>query len=226
MRFTSTDGITEQEFLLDDVPAVLWTPDDGKKLADRPLIVNAHGGGQHKKAPSMLAAARRFVLDGGFAVLAMDAPAHNGRPRTEAHEQAIARIREPGGVAALHKLLSDQSIPEWRAVLDALDPGPIGYFGLSMGSGLGIPFVAREPRVRAAVLGLLGHESADAALISVPTRFLMQWDDELVSRDAALELFDSIGSQEKALHANPGGHGEVPEAEWADAVRFFTRHLR
>ncbi len=54
----------------------------------------------------------------------------------------------------------------------------------------------------------------------------MQWDDELVSRDAALELFDSIGSQEKALHANPGGHGEVPEAEWADAVRFFTRHLR
>lgn len=246
MRFTSptsADGVTEQLFTLtttnSEVPGVLWTPDDA--VGPRPLILLGHGGGQHKQAPGIVGRARRFATDGGFAVAAVDAPGHGGRPRTEEQDRIIAEVRSrmPSGdgltplLAAFHALLAEQSVPEWRAVLDAVQeldhvgPGPAGYWGMSLGCALGVPFVAAEPRVRAAVLGLNGAEtSAEAAArITVPVEFLIQWDDELVSRAGGLALFDAFASAEKTLHANPGGHGQIPRFEVDSALRFFTRHL-
>jgi len=80
MRFTSqasSDGVTEQLFTLTstfgEIPGVLWTPDGA--AGARPLILMGHGGGQHKKAPGIVARARRFAADCGFAVAAVDCPA-------------------------------------------------------------------------------------------------------------------------------------------------------
>jgi len=136
-------------------------------------------------------------------------------------------------IAGFHALLAGQTVPEWRAVLDAVQQlehvgaGPVGYWGMSMGCGLGVPFIAAEPRIRAAVLGLNGAEtSAEAAAqITVPVEFLVQWDDERVPRAASLALFDVFASAEKTLHANPGKHAEIPVFELDSALRFFTRHL-
>jgi dienelactone hydrolase len=124
-------------------------------------------------------------------------------------------------------------VPEWQAVLDAVQKlshvgtGPVGYWGVSLGCVIGVPFVAAEPRVRAAVLGLGGAEvSAEAAArITVPVEFLLQWDDERVPRTQSLTLFDALVSAEKTLHANPGKHGEVPAFEIDSTLRFFARHL-
>jgi dienelactone hydrolase len=98
---------------------------------------------------------------------------------------------------------------------------------VSLGCGLGVPFVAAESRVRAAVLGLGGVlESAEAAArVTVPMEFLVQWDDERVPRAQCLALFDALASAEKTLHANPGKHGEVPAFEVDSTLRFFARHL-
>lgn len=247
MRFTShtsSDGVTEQLFTLPftfgEIPGVLWTPDGA--VGTRPLILMGHGGGQHKKAPGIVARARRFAAECGFAVAAVDAPAHGGRPLSAEHTRLIGEMRnrmQAGGdvapvLAELHTLIAAQSAPEWRAVVDAVQEldhvgaGPVGYWGLSLGCALGVPFVAAEPRVRAAVLGLNGAETsaAAAAQISVPVEFLMQWDDEMVPRAAALALFGALGSAEKTLHANPGTHGEVPAFELDSSLRFFSRHLR
>ena len=49
---------------------------------------------------------------------------------------------------------------DWTSTLDAVQAmddvgdGPVGWWGLSMGTGLGVPFVAREPRIQVAVFGL------------------------------------------------------------------------
>src|SRR5262244_4019144 len=84
MRFTSRtshDGVTEQHFTLGELPGVLWTPDGAAGV--RPLILIGHGGGQHKKAPGVVARAHRFVAEGGYAVVAVDAPNHGDRPSDE-----------------------------------------------------------------------------------------------------------------------------------------------
>ncbi|UBU09089.1 dienelactone hydrolase family protein [Nonomuraea gerenzanensis] len=188
-----------------------------------------------------MARARRFVTEGGFAVVALDAPHHGDRPRTEEFGRVVAELRAgmaAGGddgapLAAMHTFLAGQAVPEWQAVLtavqelDLVGAGPVGYWGLSMGCGLGIPFVAAEPRVRAAVLGLLGayRLTGTAARITVPVRFLLQWDDDMVPRDQGLALFDALGPVVKTLSAHPGKHGEVPESETDESLRFFTRHL-
>ena len=242
MRFigeTSSDGVTEQLFTLGEIPGVLWTPDDAPGA--RPLILMGHGGGQHKKAPGIAARARRFAAEGGFAVVAVDAPNHGDRPKDEEfvrvateNRARMAAGKDPAAlVAALHDLLAGQAVAEWQAVitaaqaLDRVGAGPAGYWGMSLGCGLGVPLLAAEPRVGAAVLGLLGvHGLAEtAARVTTPVQFLLQWDDDLVPRDQGLALFDALAPAEKTLHANPGRHGEIPGFETDSSLRFFTRHL-
>lgn len=242
MRFisdTTSGGVREQVFSLGEIPGVLWTPDGA--AGTRPLIVLGHGGGQHKKAPGMVGRARRLVTECGFAAVAADAPNHGDRPKDPELDRIAAEIgpRAAAGedlyplIAALHTRAAGQSVPEWRAVLDAIQEldhvgaAPVGYFGVSMGCGLGVPFVAAESRVRAAVLGLGGALAVadDAARITVPVQFLVQWDDERISRDECLALFEAFGSPEKTLHANPGKHGDLPRFEVDSMLLFFTRHL-
>lgn len=241
MRFTATtsaDGVTARSFTLGELPGVLWTPDGAG--GTRPLILIGHGGGQHKRAPAVLANAVHLVA-AGFAVVAIDAPNHGDRPKdaefvriTDGNRARMMAGEDVGTEwAALHTMLAERSVPEWRAVvtavqeLDNVGPGPVGYWGMSMGCGLGVPFVAAEPRVRAAVLGLAGSLglAAAAAQVTAPVLFLMQWDDRLVPRAEALALFDAFASPVKSLHANPGNHGDVPRFEMDGGQAFFARHL-
>jgi pimeloyl-ACP methyl ester carboxylesterase len=241
MHFTSettADGVSEQLFVLGDVQGALWVP--ARATGARPLVLLGHGGGQHKQSRGLVARARRYVTDCGFAVAAIDAPGHGDRPRTEQDQRHVAGLRrrmaagEPIAqqVARDNAGRSAQAVPEWRAALDALQDagqasGPVGYWGLSMGSAIGMPFVADEPRISAAVFGLAGHErlSEVAARITIPVEFLLQWDDEMVPRDSGLALFAALASGEKTLHANPGGHLAVPAFELDSSERFFLRHL-
>ncbi|BEL04967.1 hypothetical protein Q0Z83_031580 [Actinoplanes sichuanensis] len=237
---SSADGVQRLLFSVGEVPGVLWTPLGATGV--RPLILIGHGGGQDKTAPAVSHRARRFVADLGAAVVSVDVPGHGDRPvhpefnalatadqaRIDAGEDLITLL------AAFQARVAEQTVPEWRAVLDAVqaldhvDAGPVGYWGVSLGCGLGVPFVAAEPRVRAAVLGLGSAlvNAADAARITVPVEFLVQWHDERVPREQSLALYDAFGSEEKSLHANPGLHADrLPEHELDSAVRFFARHL-
>ncbi|SFR27453.1 hypothetical protein SAMN04488564_11157 [Lentzea waywayandensis] len=234
MRFTSEstspDGTTERDFVHDGVPGVLWTP------AGTPtgLVLSAHGGGQHKRAPGIAARAARCTA-AGLAVVTLDAPGHGDRPRTADDERFATEIRsritsgqDAGAlVADYNALQAARAIPEWRSVLDALPAtgDTVGFWGVSMGSALGIPLVAAEPRISTAVFGLIGATGplvGAAETITASVRFLLQWDDQLVARDAGLAMFDAFATRQKSLHANPGGHGEVPEHELADAIAFLA----
>jgi hypothetical protein len=102
-----------------------------------------------------------------------------------------------------------------------------------MGTAIGLPFVASEPRIAAAVLGLAGlggrpgagaFEDA-ARRLAIPILFLFQWHDELVTREAGLALFEAIASPEKTMHVNPGGHVGMPPFEHDACEAFFARHL-
>ena len=66
MRFTSEqrldDGVLEREFLLGEIPGVLWTP--GSASAPAPLILLGHPGGLHRMYPRLAARARHSVSEG------------------------------------------------------------------------------------------------------------------------------------------------------------------
>ena len=243
MRFTAettSNGVTERLFTLDGIPGVLWSA--AGATGRRPLVLLGHGGGQHKKAPGVVARAHRYVTAYGFTVAAIDAPGHGDRPKTEQDERSMTAIRERmaagellGPQIARHNAaLAVRAVPEWQATLDALQAldgvgrdGPVGFWGVSMGSGIGVPFAAAEPRITAAVFGLAGGEALAeaAARVTVPVEFLLQWDDEVVPRAWGLALFDAFASREKTLHANAGPHMAVPAFEMESSERFLARHL-
>ncbi len=231
------DGVTERNFVLEvdgrSVPAVLWTP--AGATGARPLVLFAHGATRHKRADYILALAGRLVGGHGFAAVSIDAPGHGDRRTAAADDlqvfsEFLAEWSREGTV--------DDVLAEWAAVIDsvrALDDvgdGPLGYWGLSMGTIYGVPLVAAEARVQAAVFGLMGlvgptreRLAADAARIACPVTFIQQWDDALLPRKEVLDLFDALGSLDKRLHAHPGDHAAVPVEELEFSVAFLARHL-
>jgi len=250
MEFTrerTADGVTERLFDLtvagDRVPAVIWVPEGAR--GPRPLVLMGHGGSQHKKIGSLATRARHYARRLGYATLAIDAPGHGDRiSRDEAmrlSKEVGERIRERRGIPPdLARTMAERTakaVPEWRAALDAalsldfVDISTVGYWGVSMGTSIGVAFVAAEPRIRAAVFGLAGlREGAEAmaraaASITVPVEFVFQWDDEVASRENGLALFNAFGSPEKTMHINPGGHLGIPTFEGDSWERFFLRHL-
>lgn len=248
-------GVLERAFVLqvdgEKVPGIAWTPEGPP--APRPVVLLGHGGTQHKRAPNVLGLARRFVRHLGFAAVAIDAPGHGERVIDEvAAARARANLERriaagPGGAAlelgpeevAAWAERTRRGVAEWKATLDAIEAdghlsdGMVGYWGLSMGTAIGLPFVASEPRIRAAVLGLAGLRGGIAGegfekaarSLEVPVLLVFQWDDELISRQAGLDLFDAIGSSSKVMHIHPGGHVETPLYEREVYDMFFRSQL-
>ncbi|MFF7369623.1 alpha/beta hydrolase [Streptomyces tricolor] len=246
MHFTSEQrldgGVLEREFILGEIPGILWTPASASTSAPAPLILLSPPPlGLRKAYPRLVARARRSAAD-GFATATIELPGSGDRPRWPAAEQALADLRrameagEPVSdeiIDALILPLVSKAVPEWQAALDALLSlpeigGPVGYSGgvISIGTRLAVV----EPRISAAVLfaGSFVPRSMfeEARQVTIPLHVLLQWDDEGNDRQAALDLFDAFGSKEKTLHANMGGHTGVPQLAADAAAQFFTRHLK
>jgi hypothetical protein len=253
MTFTdirTDDGVTRRSFSVsvagEDVPAVIWAPEGA--TGPRPLVLMGHGGSQHKKTPGIRARAAIYARKLGYATLAIDAPGHGDRiSRAEAAEmmrEVGARVtgQAPAGFTPerMKQMLqrSLHAVPEWNAALAAAQGfefvgagGPVGYWGVSMGTAIGVPFVAQCPAITCAVFGLAGLRAgaaemeAAAKAITIPVEFVFQWEDAVAPRETGLALFNAFGSKEKTMHINPGGHMDIPDFEGASWERFFARHL-
>ncbi|MFE9817879.1 alpha/beta hydrolase [Streptomyces sp. NBC_00236] len=245
MQFTSEqhldDGVLERAFTLGEIPGILWTPVPASS-SPSPLILLGHPPlGLDRMYPRLAARARHSAAQ-GFATATIELPGSGDRPRLPVVDRARAGLRraleagEPVSdeiIDALVLPLVDQAVPEWQAALDALLSlpgigGPVGYSGGVI--SLGIRLAVVEPRIAAA--GLFAGSFVpratfeEARRVTIPLHVLLQWDDEGNDRQAALDLFDAFGSEEKTLHANMGGHTGVPQFAGDDAARFFIRHLK
>ena len=54
---------------------------------------------------------------------------------------------------------------------------------------------------------------------------MFQWDDELMTREAGIALYDAIGSEDKTMTIHPGGHVGIPLYESDLYEAFYVRHL-
>jgi dienelactone hydrolase len=226
-------GVVERAFSLEvegrRVPGILWTPEGA--VSTRPLVLIGHGASLHKRIGYVLSLARRFVRHHGFAAVAIDGPDHGERGSISDLLTYFKQTWQRPGV-------TDETIADWQAAAAAVQalpevgPGPMGYWGVSMGTTFGLPYVAAEPRIEVAVLGLMGATGPteerllkDAARIACPVLFLQQWDDELFARDTVLRLFDAIGTPDKRLHVHPGGHVGVPREAYEASEAFVAGRL-
>jgi dienelactone hydrolase len=232
MRWTADPvtehGVLDRGFMLglgDHVaPGVLLTLEE--PAGALPLVLVGHGRTLHKRHPAPYAVARRRARCDQLAVALLDQPAHGARPAAEEERS--------------HEERSALAVQDWTAALDALadlsdvDGGLVGYWGLSLGTNYGLPFVAADARIGLVVLGLYGPTSKSegdtgaasiAATLNTEVLWVMQWDDELFDRAGQLALFDAIGSADKRLLTSPGGHNETPDEGLRFAREFLTRGL-
>jgi len=234
-------GTVERDFILEDIPGILWVPAAAAPSAPVPLILLGHPGGLQAMRPRLEARAQHSA-ELGFATAAIELPGSGKRSALPAVDQARAELRQaisagdqPSDevVSRLILPLVDQAVPEWQALMDAaLDRpeigGPVAVSGGIISIGVRLAVV--EPRIVAAGLFagsfVPGTIIEEARHVTIPLHVLLQWDDRGNDRQMALDLFDAFGSDEKTLHANLGGHTGIPAFAADEAGRFFVRHLR
>lgn len=236
----SVGGVVERGFTVERnghrIPGVLWYP--AERSGRLPLVLMGHGGSAHKRNDRMVMLGRMLSADYGWCAAAIDGPAHGERgPVTDANDPAYRQMWQRPEIV-------QDMIDDWKSTLDAVssldqvDKSRVGYWGVSMGTMFGLPYVASDPRVRTAVLGKAGMTGSSvrrsgidtyfktfASKVTIPVLFVMQWDDERFDRQGQLELFDQLGAQDKRLHAYPGQHADNgPEAVEVQAA-FLKRYL-
>ncbi len=137
----------------------------------------------------------------------------------------------PGVIARAARLTADGYVVAIVRSLDhvpatlAAHHGPVGFWGISHGARVGLPLLAAEPRIIAAVLGLADGPIASAPLVTASVLFYVQSDDELVQPDACRALFDALGSADKTMIENPGGHLDLPRTSVEESAVWLGRKL-
>lgn len=218
---------------LSKVPGALWLP---TSIDCQGLVLYGHGGSRHKREDTVLDFAEIAVNKYRMAVAAIDGPIHGARQsdphRTPEETQAAFLSKWKGDDNGVQTMADD-----WRATLDVLADHPnlsdlnVGYFGLSMGHAYGVPFLANEQRVSAAVIGLWGanypnsdHLVESAGHIHCPTVSFHMQDDSFFNLDGAMTLFDAIPHKDKRLIIMPGPHNLTTE-QTENGLSFLAGHI-
>jgi dienelactone hydrolase len=126
-----------------------------------------------------------------IAVLAIDGPVHGAR-RSDSKDGVEVRrefrdLWSRGGEV-------DSMVEDWMAALDEVSSRPeidaarIAWYGISMGTAYGIPVVASDARIRAAVLGMWGtcrkpSERLEKDAVNVQTKLV---HEECVTADSGV----------------------------------------
>jgi hypothetical protein len=138
-------GTVELDFVVERptgvVPCAAWLPISPPPW---PLVLVGHGGSGHKRSDRNVGLGRWFSSHAQIAVLAIDGPYHGDRVTAPLPAAVYQRRMLDEGLQAV----TDRMTADWKDAIAALDSHGsvdttrLGYFGLSMGTRLGIPLVA------------------------------------------------------------------------------------
>lgn len=219
------------------VPGIVWLPENTGQQT--PLVLAGHGGGLgtngHKRVDSIVELASRLASDHGIATAAIDQPGCGEREGAEEEQERRRKMTVGEAIESLWtRELVEEMIGDWRATLDhlaeakGLGSAGIGYWGLSGGTTFGLPLVASERRIGAAVLGLNSAVPlmlAYASRVTCPVLYTVNLDDRFMTRESSLDLFDALASGDKRLIGFPGDHGENLDRAQSCWAQFFATQL-
>lgn len=212
------------------VPGLVFTSEDAR--GTRPLVLLGHGAGGSKDELQMQRIARWLVRRNDCAVAIIDGPVHGERSSGDGQVGLVARQ------ALAHRETYEGMAVDWQRTVDACGELPdvgnerVAYLGFSMGTVLGVPSVAAEPRVSCAVFaigGILDPQAQNllteaAQRIERPVLMINQTEDEIFSRESAFRLYDALPGP-KRVFFYPGGHTAVPREAMERVGEFLHAHL-
>jgi cephalosporin-C deacetylase-like acetyl esterase len=104
----------------------------------------------------LLGALMRAWAETGVACVGVDAPFHGERVIRMPDPSSLLRQPEEGLAFVVQTVVDNRRVLDWLQTRPDLDASRVAYAGFSMGSILGVPFVAVEPRIRIAAFALGG----------------------------------------------------------------------
>jgi uncharacterized protein len=231
------------------VPAVLYRPADPDMRP--PVVVVGHGAGSSKDDPVMRPLFLHWAAE-GIACVAIDAPFHGERTARLVDPTAILMRPFDGLHFGVQTAVDTMRAVDWVQTRLDLDAHRLGFAGFSMGSILGVQFVAMDERVRAAVFALGGAgllhyfagmapperrrdfdlvaEALDplhyAPLIAPrPVLMVNGRHDSIIPAPLGHALFAALKEPRTALWYD-GDHGDIPREHIHAMRQFFLQHLR
>jgi dipeptidyl aminopeptidase/acylaminoacyl peptidase len=248
------DGVRVERFTFQSthgqqVPAVLYQPLGGP--ARPPVVLVGHGAGSSKDDPVMRPLFEHWA-QAGIACLSIDSPFHGERAERVIDPTALLMRPFSGLHFVVQNAVDLMHAVDWVETRKDLDASRLGYVGFSMGTILGVQFVAMEQRVRAAVFalggaGLLHYFAAQApvenrsdhnmvaeacdpmhyAPLIAPRPVLMVngLKDEIIPPVLGHVLYNSLREPRRAIWYE-GGHGEIPHEHIHEMRKFLEGALR
>ena len=216
-------------------PGLLWTPEGADGTAPpRPDRPRRHEPQAHR--PTCCRSLDAWCATPDYAVAAIDAPYHGDRATPE--DAAVAH-RTPGPSESWSVPATDRMIADWHATdkelqqLDEVGDGPLGYWGLSMGTMLG-PARSSPPRPRsgARCWGSMGTFTDEGSVDRRGVRrsrarccSSLQTDDELVP----LERRPRAVPRHRLARPPPprpprAAQRRAPSRRWRPSEAFFAQH--
>ena len=230
------------------VPAVLYRRAEAE--APLPVIIIGHGAGQSKDDPIMKGLFAHWA-DAGFGCVSIDTPFHGERGEREFGPTSLL-LRPFSGLDFVVQTVVDlMRTVDWIETRPDLNAARIAYVGFSLGTILGVQFVALDTRVRAAVFALGGggvvhflalrappelrsdcEQVADAvdpmhyAPLIAPRPVLMVngLHDEVIPALAGHVLYNSLKEPRRIIWFD-GGHGNIPREHIRDMRVFIEGAL-
>lgn len=231
------------------VPAVLYRP--ASEQIRLPVLLIGHGAGSSKDDPVMRGLFEHWA-GAGFACVALDAPFHGERAARIIDPTALLMRPFSGLHFGVQTAVDTMRAVDWIETRPDLDATRLGYAGFSLGTILGVQFVAMEPRVKAAAFALGGagllhyfagmvpaesrrdHDLVADALdpmfyapLIAPRPVLMVngLKDQVIPAALGHVLFNSLKEPRRIIWYD-GGHGDIPREHIHDMRLFFDQHLR
>lgn len=226
----------------DLVPAYLALPAGAAGRV--PVITLMHGVGRSKERwfqadlSPPAAALTQALIGAGYAVLALDARGHGERAMEDGY-----RVPGPDGGPIGRDLMVGSTLEQRRAfdyleTRKEIDSGRIGALGLSLGGLMAFALAAVEPRLRAAVAGVvpvgalkqaisipMAPQTFAGAIGRTPLLMLMGRQDGFYTESDAGQLFAAIPSPVKELVWYEAGHS-LPIEYAVKARAWFDAHLK
>ena len=209
-----------------DIPCSIWSTTE----TPRGVVLLGHGLGVDRYDITVRRPMEILAQEHQAAVVVPEIPLHGVRSELPDDPSAIVdRWQEfwvSGGIQSICGELQQIT----RFCEEFFGGLPLAYFGASLGTQYGIPFLARADGIQSAVLGLFGSQPPPktpvmnrfAPAVCCPVYFIQKLDDEVHSADSTAHLFSTLGSAEKIMDSTSGKHRETSMETLQKACAFLV----